>query len=42
MSNDQVFLVLEQLAFLHATSYHFIKNYPGGEDKFLEDYPVKK
>lgn len=35
---EQIKLVLEQLALIHATSYHFIQTYPGGLEKFKQDF----
>ena len=31
-------VVLEQLAYFHAQSYHFINNYTGGEKTFKKDF----
>ncbi len=38
----EVKLVVSQLAWLHATSFHFLSKYEGGFEKFRKDYPVRK
>ncbi len=40
MEDAELKLILTQLALLHATSFHFLKRYPGGEEQFKKDYPV--
>ena len=37
---EEVKPALEQLAFLHATTYHLIQSYPGGFEKFEKDKAV--
>ena len=37
---DTAKIVFEQLADLHATTYHFLQTYPGGFAKFSEDFPL--
>ena len=41
LSMEEIKLALTQLALLHATSYHFLRTYPGGEEQFRKDYPVR-
>jgi hypothetical protein len=40
LNRDQVKLVLDQLARLHASSHHYVETYPGGLDKFTKDFPI--
>ena len=41
LDRRDVELILTQLALLHATSHHFLENYPGGgRDRFRRDHPV--
>ena len=35
---DYIKMVLEQLAYFHVQSYHFINNYTGGEKIFKKDF----
>ena len=37
---EHIKLVIEQLALLHATSYHFIQLHPGGLEGFKSDFEV--
>ena len=39
LSENDVKLVLCELAHLHAASYHFLQTYPGGLDKFKSEFP---